>query len=122
MPHGKVCYLELPAKDVTVSSHFYAEVFGWHVRTRGDGSTAFDDSTGQVSGTWLTNRQAASADPLATGIMIHIMVDNAQATVAKITEHGGEIVLGIGEYAPTETVAIFRDPAGNLLGIYQERA
>lgn len=52
--------------------------------------------------------------------MIHIMVDDANATLARIAEHGGEIVLGIGKYAPTEIVAIFRDPGGNLFGIYQE--
>ena len=120
--HGKICYLELPAKDIAASARFYTEVFGWKVRTRNDGTTGFDDGVGQVSGSWLTGRQpATAADPLSSGIMVHIMVDDARATVARIKEHGGDILLDIGEYAPEEIVAIFRDPAGNTLGIYQHR-
>jgi predicted enzyme related to lactoylglutathione lyase len=37
MPHGKVCYLEIPAREAKASSAFYSEVFGWSVRKRGDG-------------------------------------------------------------------------------------
>jgi predicted enzyme related to lactoylglutathione lyase len=48
--NGKICYLEMPATDIARSSDFYQQVFGWNIRTRGDGSTAFDDTTGQVSG------------------------------------------------------------------------
>ncbi len=119
--HGKICYLELPALDVGTSAAFYQAVFGWDVRTREDGSTAFDDGVGQVSGTWMTARKAWTQDPLTNGPMIHIMVDDAAATVELIRANGGEIVRGIGDYVQEETVAIFRDPAGNVLGIYQER-
>jgi Predicted enzyme related to lactoylglutathione lyase len=41
--NGKICYLEVPANDVATSAAFYEKVFGWHIRKRGDGSTAFDD-------------------------------------------------------------------------------
>ena len=47
--NGKVCYIEIPALDVDRSAAFYREVFGWNVRQRGDGQTAFDDTTGEVS-------------------------------------------------------------------------
>ena len=47
------------------------------------------------------------------------MVDDAGQAVAAIVAHGGEIVQPIGGDAP-EITARFRDPAGNILGIYQE--
>ena len=56
--HGKICYVELPALDIARSAEFYAGVFGWKTRRRGDGSTAFDDATGQVSGAWVLGRPA----------------------------------------------------------------
>ena len=56
--NGKICYVEIPAENVAESSKFYADVFGWKLRTRGDGSVAFDDGVGQVSGTWVTGRKA----------------------------------------------------------------
>ena len=57
--NGKICYIELPAGDIARSADFYARAFGWQIRTRGDGSTAFDDTTGQVSGAWVTGRKPA---------------------------------------------------------------
>ena len=75
--NGKICYIELPASDVRRSAEFYEKVFGWRLRQRGDGQIAFDDTTGQVSGTWT--RARAAADP---GLLVYIMVDNAEATCA----------------------------------------
>jgi predicted enzyme related to lactoylglutathione lyase len=49
------------------------------------------------------------------------MVDSAEATIEKILAHGGEIVQPIGADAP-EITARFRDPGGNVLGLYQEPA
>ena len=39
--NGKICYLEMPATDIARSAEFYKGVFGWTIRKRGDGSTAF---------------------------------------------------------------------------------
>jgi uncharacterized protein len=50
--NGKICYIEMPATDIARSAEFYRAVFGWNIRKRGDGSTAFDDTTGEVSGAW----------------------------------------------------------------------
>ena len=47
------------------------------------------------------------------------MVEDAAATLGLITANGGKIVQPIGQDAP-EITARFRDPGGNVLGIYQE--
>jgi predicted enzyme related to lactoylglutathione lyase len=114
--NGKVCYLEIPAADVTRSAEFYRAVFGWQIRTRSNGSTAFDDGV-EVSGTFVRGRPPARE----TGLLIYVMVADADATLKKITAHGGEIVEPVHPGAP-EVVARFHDPAGNLMGIYQEKA
>jgi uncharacterized protein len=113
--NGKICYVEIPATDVEASAAFYEAVFGWLLRKRGDGSTAFDDTIREVSGRWVTGRPPAS-DP---GLLLYVMVDDAQATVEAIAAHGGELVQPIGGDAP-EITARFRDPGGNVIGIYQE--
>ncbi len=60
LANGKICYIEVPATDVSpLSPTFTVQVFGWHIRQRGDGSTAFDDSVGEVSGTWVRGRSPA---------------------------------------------------------------
>ncbi|HEX2919447.1 MAG TPA: VOC family protein [Edaphobacter sp.] len=114
--NGKICYIEMPATDPQRSAAFYSRVFGWTVRMRGDGATAFDDTTGQVSGAFLTGRPAQNP-----GFVVYIMVDDAAATIAKLEAAGAEIVQPIGG-DPGEITARFRDPGGNILGIYQEPA
>ena len=115
--NGKVCYVEIPATDIQRSAEFYEKVFGWQIRKRGNGSTSFDDGVGEVSGTWVLGRPAAEAP----GLLIYIMVDSVVEAIAAIIGNGGEIARPIGADAP-EITARFRDPAGNVLGLYQEPA
>lgn len=113
--NGKICYIEIPAADIQRSAEFYRKVFGWKIRQRGDGNLAFDDATGAVSGTWVLGRV-----PVAdVGLLIYIMVDSVAETIECILSNGGNILQPIGMDAP-EITARFSDPAGNVLGLYQE--
>ena len=116
LKNGKICYIEMPATDIARSADFYKKVFGWQSRKRGDGSTAFDDSVNEVSGTWVLGRPP-SAKP---GLLFYIMVDSVAATLDAVAAQGGEMVQPIGADAP-EITARFRDPAGNVLGLYEQR-
>ena len=112
--NGKICYLELPAADIRRSADFYANVFGWEIRQRGDGRLTFHDGV-EVSGTWVSGRP-----PETPGLMIYVMVDDVPRTCDAIVAHGGEIVQPVDAGAP-EVTALFRDPGGNILGLYQPR-
>jgi predicted enzyme related to lactoylglutathione lyase len=74
----------------------------------------FDDGVGEVSGTWVRGRKAAT-EP---GLLLHIMVDSATATIDAVIANGGKLVQPIGQDAP-EITARFSDPAGNIIGLYQ---
>ena len=113
--NGKICYVELPALDVEVSAGFYKAVFGWNIRKRSDGSTAFDDTVNEVSGAWKLYRKPATE----VGLLIYIMVDNIKDTIERIIKNGGKIVVPVGMDYP-EITARFSDPAGNVLGIFQQ--
>jgi uncharacterized protein len=115
LANGKICYVEMPAVDVARCAQFYETVFGWRIRRRGDGSVAFDDTTGEVSGTWVIGRPPSTTP----GLLIYIMVDSVAATIEAVVAQGGEIVQPIGADAP-EITARFRDPGGNVIGLYQD--
>jgi predicted enzyme related to lactoylglutathione lyase len=115
--NGKICYVEIPSADIERSVDFYRKVFGWNVRQRADGHTAFDDTVGEVSGSWVEGR-APSPTP---GLLIYIMVDSVAATLDAVVAEGGAVVQSIGADAP-EITARFSDPAGNVIGLYQEPA
>lgn len=112
--NGKICYVEIPANDVKESADFYSKIFGWTIRTRGDGSTAFDDGIGEVSGTWILGRKP-STEP---GLLISIMVDDIEETIKTLEANGSKIVNRI-QMGDTEFIAWFVDPAGNVISLYQ---
>lgn len=114
--NGKICYLEIPAIDIEASASFYSKTFGWKIRTNSEGSTAFDDGVGEVSGMWILNRKPMRE----AGIIISIMVDDADATSALVTANGGRVVYS-SKMDSGEVIVHFTDPAGNFMGIYQER-
>jgi uncharacterized protein len=113
--NGKICYIEMPTTDVARSAAFYTAVFSWHVRKRGDGKMAFDDTVGAVSGTWVKGRPPSEKP----GLLVYIMVDSVEATIKAVIANGGEIVQPVGGDAP-EITARFRDPGGNVIGLYQQ--
>jgi predicted enzyme related to lactoylglutathione lyase len=113
--NGKICYIEMPALDINQSALFYKNVFSWQVRNRSDGSIAFDDAVGEVSGTWVLGLKPATEPTL----LIYIMVSDMHSTMEAITTNGGKITEPVGRYAP-EITAKFSDPAGNIFGLYQQ--
>jgi predicted enzyme related to lactoylglutathione lyase len=112
--NGKICYIEMAAADVDRSAAFYKAVFGWNIRKRGDGAMAFDDGVGEVSGSWIKGRPPA----ISPGLLVYIMVDDMDKTIEAVIANGGTIVQPVGMDAP-EITARFSDPAGNIIGLYQ---
>jgi predicted enzyme related to lactoylglutathione lyase len=113
--NGKICYIELPAIDIETSASFYKNSFGWTIRRRGDGATAFDDPVGEVSGAWVKGRPPMRE----VGLLFYIMVDDINKAIEAVTANGGSILQPVGMDAP-EITARFSDPAGNIVGLYQE--
>jgi uncharacterized glyoxalase superfamily protein PhnB len=108
----RLCYLQIPAVDAARSAAFYEKVFGWNIRGRETSHPSFDDATGNVSGAWFTG----------PGLLPYIWVDNIDATLALAAAQGGIVVESGHSDSPGSTsgIATFRDPAGNLIGLYQE--
>lgn len=111
--NGQVGYIEIPAIDIQRSADFYVKVFGWRITKREDGSIGFEDTTGQLSGTWVIRRPPTTE----VGLLIFMVVANVAATLDAILQEGGEIVREIG--AETPEIGRFHDPAGNVFGLFQ---
>jgi predicted enzyme related to lactoylglutathione lyase len=117
MPHGKICYLEIPANRAEDSARFYSEIFGWKVRERGDGNLAFDDADGGVSGTWVKESDRTPDERTRT----YIMVDNIADSLRQIESAGGRVLTPRTDIGPQMgAFAAFADPVGNEFGLYEE--
>jgi len=112
------CYLQIPAVDIAKSAAFYENVFGWNIRRRDSGHPSFDDAGGNISGAWVTGR-AACREP---GLLPYIWVDDLEAALGQATAHGAAVVEPPHPDQPggSSWIATFRDPAGNVIGLYQE--
>lgn len=112
---GDVTYLHIPCRDPMRAADFYEAVFAWKLRRDSD-EPAFADATGHVIGHFIVGEP-----PKAAGIVPYVYVDDLHHTVRLITNNGGTIE---GQPRPEGTlqVATFRDPEGNLIGIWTETA
>lgn len=114
----RLCYVEIPALDAHQSAAFYEKVFGWNIRHRDTDRPSFDDATGDISGAFVTGRRASSHP----GLLPYIWVDDLAASLQKIVSAGGQTVESPHPDHPDSAcyIATFHDPAGNLLGLYEE--
>jgi uncharacterized protein len=113
---GSISYLHIPAVDVREAAVFYERVFGWTIHGGDTDRPGFEDRTGHVGGAWVTN-QAISREP---GLLPYIYVEGIHDTMEKIEAHGGQVILA--PYPEGNLwVATFRDPAGNVMGLWQQR-
>jgi predicted enzyme related to lactoylglutathione lyase len=111
---GGVSYLRVPAPDPQASADFYEAVFGWNVR-RDREDPAFEDGTGHVIGHFRSEHAVAGEG----GVRPYVFVENLDATLAKATANGAEVVTE--PYAEGDLwVALIRDPGGNVVGVWQQ--
>lgn len=107
--HGQLCYLQIPALDITTSARFYERIFAWTVDPPDSGFEA----PGLI-GQWITDRPPApDAGPVG---WIH--VPDIRHTLEDARAAGGEPRDGPMPDGP-RLLASFADPAGNLVGIVQ---
>lgn len=116
LPRPRLCYLQIPANDVHQSAEFYEKVFGWNIRGSESDHPSFDDATGYVSGAWVTDREIARTP----GLLPYIWVDNIDDIAARAAANGGEVVNAPHVEGGNSWIATIRDPAGNVIGLYQE--
>jgi predicted enzyme related to lactoylglutathione lyase len=108
-----ISYLRVPARDPQQSAAFYERVFGWTVDTdRPDPS--FEDGTGHVIGHFMSDAAVAGD----AGVRPYIYVDSVDDAIAQVAAHEGAVV--DAPYPEGDLwVATFRDPAGNVIGVWQ---
>ncbi len=111
---GGLSYLHIPADDVARAAQFYASVFGWKITGADTQRPSFEDGTGHVAGAWMSSLSVAR-EP---GLLLYVYVEGIEAVVDRIMAAGGEVVRAPYPEGNLK-VATFRDPAGNVLGLWE---
>ena len=116
MPH-QVVHFEIPADDVDRAREFYSSVFGWETdATPGfPDYYTFDTSDGQqIQGGAIQARQPGIQAPVN-----YISVESVEQSVDRIRRLDGEILMDKSPVPGMGWLAIFRDPEGNMLGLWE---
>jgi predicted enzyme related to lactoylglutathione lyase len=110
---GGVSYLWIPAPDPRRSAAFYAAVFGWTVDLDRE-DPSFEDGTGHVIGHFIAGLPVGGE----AGVRPYVFVERVDETLERVVSEGGEVAAQ--PYPEGDlTVATFRDPAGNEIGLWQ---
>jgi predicted enzyme related to lactoylglutathione lyase len=113
---GGISYLRIPADDPRRTCAFYEAVFGWSVNADRD-DPSFEDGTGHVIGHFVADPDQPVAGE--AGMRPYVFVERVDETLEKVVANGGEVVTA--PYPEGDlTVATFRDPAGNVVGVWQQ--
>jgi len=120
MPHGKICYLEIPANVAQDSADFYRDVFGCTIEVTGD-SDEFRYAQIMAGGEGVAGIMDAShwlPEGTPAHWSVYFAVESADATVAKAIEHGGALVDG-PEDTPYGRLATLTDSTGARFKLVQ---
>jgi predicted enzyme related to lactoylglutathione lyase len=121
---ARVVHFEVPFDDPDRARGFYRDVFDWQIQPMPEMSYNMV-STGPLTdqgmpsepgyiGGGMMQRQAPVVSPVIT-----LSVDDIDATLAAVAQHGGSSVgakMAVGEMG---FAAYFHDSEGNLMGLWQ---
>jgi predicted enzyme related to lactoylglutathione lyase len=123
----KVVHFEIPTDDLERAKGFYGAVFGWQLDTQpiGDGeytsaiTTAVDPQTyaptepGGING-GMMRRSADTPTPVIT-----IGVGDIDRSLKEVEANGGTVVTPRTPIPDMGAFAYFKDPEGNVMGLWE---
>ena len=123
----KVVHFEIPAEDVERAKGFYGSVFGWHLETMqmpggeytSAMTTAVDDQTQQPSEPGAINGGLMQRTEQTPSPVITIDVDAIDDTLQEVEAAGGTTVTPRTEIQGMGAFAYFKDPDGNVMGLWE---
>lgn len=115
MAHGDITHIDIPVSDNARATEFYGSLFGWQISA----PPGFEDypmwrAPNQISGGGLAPRGYDFTQPRS-----YVEVDSIDDTLALVTRHGGQVLMGKSPISDTSWWAIFTDPDGNTMGLYE---
>ncbi|MFK8025566.1 MAG: VOC family protein [Ilumatobacter sp.] len=119
MTHPRIENIELPATDMVMTKAFYSAAFGWEWTDYGPTYSAAmsgDLEIGLTSAAKVA-ASAAEGDQGSVGPLVLFKTDDLDVALGAVVEGGGNVVTEPFGF-PGGRRFHFRDPSGNVLGVY----
>jgi uncharacterized protein len=123
---GRVVHFEIPYDDADRAGAFYQKAFGWQIVPLPEMgytlvTTGPIGEQGPIEAGFINGGMMKRDEPF-TAPNIVIDVANLEDTLRAINEAGGTTVSGRQPVGDMGFTAYFRDPEGNLVGLWETAA
>jgi predicted enzyme related to lactoylglutathione lyase len=108
---NEIIHVEVIGDDGANLQRFYGDVFGWSFDTNNPGGYGMYRQGGLTAGV------GAAQNGQPGHVTFYVHSDDPKATLQKIEEAGGRVLMPLTEVAPETTIALFTDPEGHVVGL-----
>ncbi len=118
MVRHSIVHVEIPAVDQQNTARFYKEVFGWDCGQSDETVPYTRFQSGSIGGgfTRLSGMYAPGE------VLLYIDSDDLETDVQRIKSHGGKILMPRLDVPGFGSLALFIDPSGNRLALWEKSA
>ncbi|HQF03754.1 MAG TPA: VOC family protein [Phycicoccus sp.] len=115
MPHGDITHIDIPVSDMARAQGFYSTLFGWEIaEPPGFEGYPMWRAPNQISGGGLAPRGEGFTQPRS-----YVETDSIEQTLELVKANGGKVLMDKSPISETSWWAIFEDPDGNHVGLYE---
>lgn len=112
-----VTHFEVVGKDAALLQRFYNQAFGWEMKSQFPGyAMAHPRADEGISG-----GIGAAMDGGAGHVTFYVQVNDVSASLQRIEELGGKLILPSTKIPGGPTIGLFHDPEGHLIGLAEPR-
>jgi len=120
---GRVVHFEIPYDDGDRARAFYREAFGWDLQSWGEGeytlvTTGPTGDSGATEPGFVNGGMMQREAPFGSPVVV-IGVEDVDASLAQVERLGGSTVVARTPVGEMGWAAYFKDPEGNLMGMFQ---
>lgn len=115
MAHGDITHIDIPVSDMAAATAFYSGLFGWQIAEMPgfEGYPMWQAPNG-ISGGGLAPREEGFTHPRS-----YVEVDSIDDALRRAVELGGTVAREKAPIDETSSWAVFTDPDGNQIGLYE---
>ena len=114
-----VVHFEIAGPDGPALRQFYRDLFGWKIEVQGEEMHNYGLVSANEGGIGGGLFPTAEGTPARSYVTFYVQVGDIQVALDKAAGMGGKAIVPPMEIAPgMGSIAMFEDPAGNIMGLY----
>lgn len=115
--HGVFSWVDVTSSDIAKSRKFYSDMFGWEI---GEGSEEYGGyAMAAVKGQMVAGVSPTMGPDAPSVWSTYVDVASVDDTLAKVTAAGGTVIAGPMDIVDAGRMAVFSDPDGAVIGLWQ---